>query len=105
MHRIHVASTEYLRIPVTTTVSGAVINPTSLAVSIALVRAPDPLPASPTWLTGSWETDTVNGVVTYYARVLVNAAAFTAGEYRPFVKIVDSPETPVLEADAIEFFD
>lgn len=103
-HRIHVASTEYLRVPIASTVDGATVDITSDAVEVAVVASGTAL-AEADWADGTWETDTVNSVDTYYARLLITAGDFTEGWYRVYVRITDDPETPVVEAtDMVEVY-
>ena len=101
MHQIHTGSTEYLRVAIATTVNGAVVNPTSDTVAFSIVADGSAVGA---FTTGSWETDVVSGVTTYYARILIAAGTYAAGDYRVFVKVTDSPEVPVVEAGKIRVY-
>ena len=94
MTAISALSTEYLRFPVAATVNGATVNPTGDTVQFAFPAAAS---APVTWFAGSWETTAAG---TYVARVLVGPTGgvitLTAGSYYDvYIKITDSPETPV----------
>ena len=99
-HTIQASSEEFVRVPVTATVDGAAVNPTTDLVEVALVPAGTAL-AEEHYAVGTWQTDTVDGVVTYYACRLVETGELAPGTYRCYVRITDDPETPVLEATDI----
>lgn len=89
--RLSSTSCEYIRVKVSATESGVVINPTTLAVSFAF---PAPGTDPSTWYNGSWETTSTD----YLARCLVGpggTATLTDGIYDVYVKVASSPETPV----------
>lgn len=90
---ISALSTEYVRVPVLTT-----FNPTNDVVQFAFL-VDGTQPSSGDWKAGSWETDTINGITTYYARCLIGPTGGTmtlvAGSYRIWLKITDNPEVPV----------
>lgn len=95
--QISVKSLQYVRVPVFE-VTGA--DPTGDAVSMAFpISGVDPT----TYYGGNWQTlDEV-----YYARCLVGPAGSVAlpiGYYDVYVKVTDSPETPVLYAGTLEVF-
>lgn len=95
--QISVASTQYVRVPVSEA-SGA--DPTGDTVSMAF-----PIPGvDPTvFYTGSWTV--LSGI--YYARCLIGpagSAVLAIGYYDVYVKVSDSPETPVLFAGTLEIF-
>jgi hypothetical protein len=96
---IAASSVEYVRVPVAATVAGAPVNPTSGTVQMAFI-AGAAAPGGSDWKTASWETDATTNPDTYYARCLVGSAiTLTAGTtYAVWVKITDSPETPVKRA-------
>lgn len=89
-------SVQYVKVPVRATVNGQPHDPTGDVVQIAIVGH-DVTPAPADWHTGSWET-TPQGE--YLARLLVGPGQLplAVGFYDVWVKIVDNPETPVLEA-------
>ena len=101
MRVISVLSTEFVRTSVSATESGATINPSADTVQMAFVPAGS-TPVSGDWKNASWETDATTDPDTYYARALVGPGAgaviaLTAGVlYDVYVKIVDSPESPVI---------
>lgn len=91
-------SIEYVRVRVQAKASGVAVNPTADTVTMAFV-SDGTTPSGATFKTSSWETDTTTDPDTYYARCLVGSAVtLTAGTYEVWVKIVDSPETPVIRA-------
>lgn len=86
-------STEYVKVPLTAVVNGAIIDPTGDTVQLAFPLRGVP-PVSGDWKTGSWETIGT----TRYARALVGPSGgvltLTAGViYDCWVKVFDSPET------------
>lgn len=90
------ASLQYLWVPISESLTGG--NPTGYTVTMAF-----PLPgAEPTvFYTGSWGT--AGGL--YYARCLIGpggAVALSVGYYDVLVKIVASPEIPVLPSGLLE---
>jgi hypothetical protein len=94
------ASKQYIKIPVTATVNGIVVDPESDSVAFACV-APGVAPASGDFVAGSWET--ISG--RYYARVLIGPGTsleLVTGLYEIFVKITDNPEIPVLDSGLLE---
>ena len=103
--RISGQSTEYVKVPVAARASGAVVNPTSDVVAMALPYK-GVAPVSGDWKAASWETDSTTTPATYYARLLVGPAgtAYQAGTYDCYVKVTDSPEVPVLLAGQVTFF-
>lgn len=87
---ISTLSLQYVKVPVTATVNGVSINPTTDTVQLAFV-APGINPVSGDWKTASWET--INGI--FYARCLVGtggAVALSAGQYQCWVRVTDNPE-------------
>lgn len=90
-------SVEYVRVPVRATQSGVAVDPTSDTVTMSFTTAG----AQPsTWNAATWETDATTTPAKHYARCLVGpgAVVLTAGLYAVWVKLVDSPERPVLLA-------
>lgn len=87
-------STEYIRVEVTAYESGALVDPTSKAVSFAFITGSTE-PSGGDWKTGEWETDPAGP--TYYARILVGPSGETLadGRYNVWLKIAGSPEIPV----------
>lgn len=96
---ISAASVEYVRVPVSATASGSAVDPTADTVQMAFL-ATAAAPVSGDWKTASWETDATTTPDTYYARCLVGSVVtLTAGTtYTVWVKVTDSPETPVKRA-------
>lgn len=95
---ISASSIEYVRVPVSATASGSAVDPTADTVQMAFL-ATSAAPVSGDWKTASWETDATTTPDTYYARCLVGSAiTLTAGTYTVWVKVTDSPETPVKRA-------
>jgi hypothetical protein len=94
---IAAGSLEYVRVQVAATASGAAVDPTSDTVSMAFLPS-SAAPASGDWKSASWETDATVTPTVYRARCLVGpggAVTLTPGTYTVWVKIVDSPETPI----------
>ena len=107
MLRIPAASIEYLRVPVAILdATGTPADPTSITVHVGFSSSADTTPS--TWHAASWETSEPVGVdvgykhvsTVYKARVLVGdeATDIAAGTWHVFVKLTDSPETPVMLA-------
>lgn len=73
-------------------------DPTLDVVAIAFL-SPDSWPdGTETWNVGSWDTENSNSPV-YLAQVLVGlspAVVLAKGDYDAFVRVTDSPESPVL---------
>lgn len=95
------ASLEYVRVPVSATVNGAKIDPTTDAVKFAF-KSDGTTPVSGDFVTGSWETAVTGSTTTYLARCLVGpggTTTLTAATYRVWVKITDSPEVPIRAVD------
>ena len=91
-------SLEYVKARVFAREDGAVVNPTADTVQMAFTLL-DAEPAGGDWKTAEWETDATTDPDTYYARCLVGPSGtvtLAEGTYRTWVKLVDSPETPVL---------
>lgn len=97
---ISVSSLEYVRVRVQARESGVLVNPTADTVTMAFKTSGTP--TAPDFKTSSWETDASDpSNPKYYARCLVGtggAATLTADVYSVWVKIVDSPETPIIKA-------
>lgn len=98
---IAATSLEYVRVPVSAEASGSTVDPTGDVVTMAFMTSTSS-PASGDLKTASWETDATTTPDTYYARCLVGtggAVVLTAGTtYHVWVKITDSPETPLKRA-------
>lgn len=98
MLQISTASLEYVRVAVSANASGTAIDPTGSTVQMAFM-ATESAPSVSDWKSATWETDTSTNPDTYHARCLVGpagAATLTAGTYVAWVKVLSSPETPVL---------
>lgn len=102
MAALSVLSLEYVRVPVSATESGAAVNPTSDAVTMAF----PPLgtrPATGDWKTAEWE---IAGS-TYSARCLVGpggTVTLPTGQYDVWVKVTDNPEVPAMPAGQLTVF-
>ena len=99
MVEVSASSVEYVRVPVYAKNNGAVYDPTGDTVHMAFMSS-TATPGASDWKTASWETDATTDPDTYYARCLVGSAVtLTAGTtYHVWVKVTDSPETPVKRA-------
>jgi hypothetical protein len=85
-----------LKYAVTALVAGAQVDVTVDAVYFAFLP-PGAIPVSGDWVAGDWET--VSGTPPIYkARIMIGpgAKALVAGKYEVWLKIIDSPEAPVL---------
>ncbi len=94
-------STEYVLVPIAATRSGVSYNPTSDVVQFAFMPNAVQQPQNTDWVGGSWDVDSTNILYPYSAKCLVGPAGvitLPSGSYVIFVKIEDSPETPVLTA-------
>lgn len=88
------ASVEYVQVPVFAVENGDAVNPTNLTVTMGFATGD----SQPTYVTASWDTDDRTTPPVYRAQCLVGSAVtLTAGLYRVWVKVVDSPETVVRE--------
>lgn len=88
-------STEYVQAPVSATVDGVPVDPTSDRVQFAFM--PTGTPDVSDWHDGSWSTLTP---ATYIAQILVGpgngGVSLSAGStYAIWVKVTDNPEAPV----------
>lgn len=95
---ISVGSTQYVRVPVAATISGAAHNPTGDTVKMAFLPA-GVTPAGADLKTAVWETDPTTTPPTYAAMCLVGPAGtvtLPAGLYQVWVQVTDSPEVPLL---------
>lgn len=100
-----VLDTEYLPFSVELEVDGQPYNPTGDVVQFAFMPAPpsaDPAPGD--WHAGSWDTVAPGK---YNAQVLVGpdngGVALTKGlAYKVWIRIADSPEIVVYEADVLQ---
>jgi hypothetical protein len=95
-------STEYVQVPVSATVNGVAINPTSDPVQFAFMAAGNP--GLTDWHTGSWSTV---APTTYLAQCLVGpgngGVPLLAGStYAIWVKVTDSPEVPVRQVGLLK---
>jgi hypothetical protein len=101
MLAISALSTQYVQVPVTNTEG---INPISDVVQFAFIgpyatttQAADyPPTVSTVWTNGSW----LSGATTPTAQILVGpsggAITLGVGSYQVWLKVEDSPETPIL---------
>jgi hypothetical protein len=99
-----VLTLEYVKVPVSATSSGAVVNPTGDTVVMAFTVADvDPLVGD--WKAATWETDATTDPTTYYARCLVGPAGtitLAVGVWDVWVKVTDAPEIPARRAGNLE---
>lgn len=101
--QLSVLSTEYVRVPIAATSSGATVDPTGDTVQMAFpVHGVDPVNAD--WKAASWETDATITPHAYYARCLVGPSqvVLAAGTYDVWVKVTDNPEIPARLAGQLQ---
>lgn len=97
MSRIDISaqSTEYIRMRVYAKENGAIVDPTSYPVEMALLTTVDASPEEEDWQTAEWETSGS----TFYARLLVGPEGdvqLTEGDlYKLWIRITADPEMPV----------
>lgn len=86
---------EYVRVPVKATEAGLPVDPTADAVTMAFEREGS---RPTTWHTAEWETDATAVPLKHYVRCIVGPGhvELVRATYNVWVKIVDSPEIPVL---------
>jgi hypothetical protein len=100
-------TTEYIRVPVSATDSGAAIDPTSDTAQMAFVAA-GAAPLVGDFKSATWETDTSTTPSTYYVRALVGptggVVTLTSNLYDIYIKIGDNPETVVQRTGAVWIF-
>jgi hypothetical protein len=105
MLTISSTSTEYVRVPVASERSGAAYDPTGDTVQLAFLAGAG-APQSGDWKAASWDTDATTYPATYHAQCLIGPAGgtvtLTAGIWTVWVKVTDSPETPVRRAGQIK---
>ena len=92
-------STQYVLVPVKATKSGSPYNPTGDTVNFAFMPTPTQVPQSMDWVTGSWVTVASSILYPYSAQCLVGPSGtinLGIGTYIIYIKVSDSPETPVL---------
>lgn len=98
-------SCQYVQAAVSATVSGAPYNPTSDVVQFAFTRAPA-APGPSDWVAGSWDGATPRPPgSTYAAQCLVGPGGtitLAAGTYTMWIKITDTPETPVINVGLLK---
>jgi len=93
-------SLEYVRVAVSATANGSVVNVSADIVTMAF-PVTGVAPVIGDWKSSSWETDATHTPATYYARCLVGPAGtvvLTAGTYDVWVKVTDNPEIPARKA-------
>lgn len=87
MSSIPSIATEYRRVPVSATDSGAAVNVSTGTVTMAFV-AVGTEPDTGDWKTASWETDATRTPNRYYARCLIGSAVtLTDGTYDVWIQI------------------
>lgn len=95
-------SLQYVQAAVTATVGGNPLNPTTDVVQFAFTTGgANPVnPVSGDWKTGSWDGAQPRPPGNaYLAQCLVGpggTVALTPGIYTMWIKVLDSPETPVI---------
>lgn len=97
---ISTASLEYVRVRISAKSAGVAVNWTADTVTMAF-KSDGSTPVSGDFKATVPETDPTTDPDTYYAKCLVGSGGsitLTAGTYEVWVKIVDSPETPVIRA-------
>lgn len=104
MPNIAAGSTQYMQVEVSQLDSGLPTDPTGNDVYLAIVpgRA---TPGDDDWLTGSWDTSSVNG--TYFAQVLIGPdglLTLTPGVWTVWIKIDADPETPTAQAGTLTVY-
>jgi hypothetical protein len=100
--RQSVLDLEWVRQRVSAKEAGSTVNPTADTVTMAFKASGDPVIGD--FKTAEWETDANTNPDTYYARCLVGPGgtiSLAAGTYRIWVKIVDSPETPIKRSEQV----
>lgn len=98
-------ATQYVYVPVSATKNGAPYNPTSDTVQMAFMPQATQVPGNSDWQAGSWITVPSDIIYPYSARCLVGPAGtitLGTGTYVIYVKVLDSPETPVLTAGYLD---
>lgn len=104
MLTVSTASLEYVRVPMAGLAAGQAVDPTGDTVAMAFLAGAGP-PESGDWKTAGWDTDPSTYPPTYWAQCLVGPAGtvtLTAGVYSVWVKVTDSPETPVKRAGQLK---
>lgn len=94
-------SREYVRVRISATEAGAVVDPTADPVYMAFVNGG--APEEDDFVDASWET--VGS--TFYARCLVGPSGtvtLPVGSYSVWAKVTDSPEAPVRRAGHLTIF-
>lgn len=97
-------ATDYVYVPITATLpDGTVIDPTGDTVQFTFLGSSDSPVSTTPWYTASWAAGTP-----YTAQCLVGpgggvlSLVATASAYTVWVKIFDSPETPILFAGRLQ---
>src|SRR4051812_36719179 len=104
--RLSVLDKRYILVPVSIKADGVNFDPTSDVVQMAFITDSATAPVTGDWKSASWEAGGGTGNV-YYARCLVGPAGtvtLAAGLYFVWVKIVDNPETVVVQVDTLTIF-
>jgi hypothetical protein len=98
---LSVISLEYIKVPVNVKKNGVYVDPSAANVYMAFLSTRTAAPITNDWKTSSWEPGLGNK---YYIRCLVGpggTTTLTAGIYWVWIKIVDSPETPIRQVGSI----
>jgi len=98
---LNAISLEYIKVPVNVKKNGVYVNPTADTVSMAFLSTKTAVPTVGDWKASSWEPGLGH---VYYIRCLVGPSGvitLTPGFYWVWIRIVDSPETPVRQVGSI----
>jgi hypothetical protein len=97
-------SLEYVRVPVSATLSGVATNPTTDTVQMAFpATGVDPVAGD--WKAATWEPDTSVTPNVYYARCLVGpggTVTLAVGRWDVWLKVSDNPEIPARKAGLLQ---
>ena len=96
------SSTVYVQVPILAIVSGTPYDPTADEVFMAFMPG-SAQPTDDSWNAGSWQT-TAQG--NYIAQVLIGpeneGVVLAPATYSVWVKVVDSPEVPILPCGSLQ---
>lgn len=95
-------SCQYVVVPVTAENEGEVYNPTGDVVQFAFTAGYGVKPSDVDWLTGSWDTNPVQGIY-YNAKVLIGPGAnvLAPATYTVWIQITDNPQIPVKQCGTV----
>lgn len=95
-------SLEYIKVPVNVKKNGVYVDPSLSPAYMAFLSSKTAKPVDGDWKSSTWEPGLGHK---YYIRCLVGpggAATLVAGMYWVWVKIVDSPETPIRQVGSVK---